>query len=175
MERSFVLTGLMCVTAVAWPEGVHGALAVLVAAALVQGAIACELALLVQRRRGSARGLIIDGRGDLPFEPVQRERRRLQERSCCENLARSLDEVRDIAAHPVSWPPAARPLFSVRVVAGVENELARIAARLRAGPVGVRGVAMLERLLTQGTSAFYGSDIHALREELRRILFLIDG
>src|SRR5919112_388192 len=55
VERSLVVTGLMCMSATAWLEGLAGALAVLVAAAAVQVALGCEWALTVQRCRECAR------------------------------------------------------------------------------------------------------------------------
>jgi hypothetical protein len=175
VERSLVVTGLMCMSATAWLEGLAGALAVLVAAAAVQVALGCELALTVQRCRECARDLVIDGRGDLPIEAVQREWRRLEGGACREGLAAWVDAVRDVAAHPAWWPGAVRPLFRPSVVAAVDSDLAELAARLRRESVGVRGVAMLERLLTQGTSPLYGNDVRGLREELRRTRFFISG
>lgn len=173
VERSYVVSGLLAGSAVVWLEGVHGALAFLLASAVVQIALACDVAALVSRRRECARDLIIEGRGDLPLEAVQRECRRLEDPAYREDLAHGLDIIRDAAAHPVSWPPAARPLFRVDVVAAVDRELAEVAVRLRGERAGVRGVAMLERLVTDGTSPLYGDRTRPLREELHRISFLL--
>jgi hypothetical protein len=172
-ERSYVVSALLAGSAVAWLEGVHGALGVLLASAVVQIALACDVAVLVRRRRECARDLIIEGRGELPLEAVQRERRRLEDPAHRADLAHGLEAIREIAAHPASWPPAARPLFRVGVVAAVDRELAEVAVRLREERVGVRGVAMLERLITDGTSPLYGDRTRPLCEELHRISFLL--
>jgi hypothetical protein len=63
----------------------------------------------------------------------------------------------------------------VAVVAAVTGELGEIARLLRSGEAAVRGVAMLERLLTDGASALYGEDVRTLREELHRIRFILGG
>jgi hypothetical protein len=173
-ERAVVVAGLTCVAAAGVLRGVPGALALLVAAAVVQVLIAAQLALLVDRRRDCARDVIIEGRGELPIDAVERERTRLEDPAWQEELARDIDHMRDIAAQCATWPPAARPFFVARVVAAVEPELGRVAARLQTGAADARGVAMLERLIRHGESVLYGDDVRPLREELRRVLFLME-
>ena len=169
VERSCVVCGMACASAAAHLEGVHGALAYLVASVVVQGALACDLALLASRRGDCARELIIQGRADLPLDAVQREPARRAA------LADQLEAIRQAAQRPVPRPPAARPMFKLRVVAAVDPELAVVARRLWSEPQGVRGIAMAQRLLTDGGSPLYGASTGALREELRRLIFMLGG
>ena len=175
VERSCVVCGMACASAAAHLEGVHGALAYLVASVVVQGALACDLALLASRRGDCARELIIQGRADLPLDAVQRERGRLLDPGRRAALADQLEAIRQAAQGPVPRPPAARPMFKLRVVAAVDPELAVVARRLRSEPQGVRGIAMAQRLLTDGGSPLYGASTGALREELRRLIFMLGG
>ena len=69
--------------------------------------------------------------------------------------------------------PGALPMVRPGVAAAVLAELAAVAALLRSERPGLRGVALAERLLTDGASPLYGQDIGALREQLRRASFLL--
>ena len=175
VERSCVVCLTAGISAGARLEGVHGALAFLVASTVVLAGLGCDLVLLAQRRRICARELIIEGRADLPLAAVRRERQRLLDPAHRDALAEQLGAIRREARRPVARPPAARPMFSLRVVAAVDPELNAVARRLRTEPTGIRGAAMAERLLTDGCSPLYGSSPQALREELRRISFMLGG
>jgi hypothetical protein len=63
----------------------------------------------------------------------------------------------------------ARPLYKLRVVAAVDADLAVVIRLLRSEQASVRGVALAERLVTDGVSPLYGNQISALREELSRV------
>ena len=67
------------------------------------------------------------------------------------------------------------PLYSRRVVAAVAPELEETAQALRRSDASVRGVALSERLLSGHDSPLYGDDADRLREELRRVRFLLDA
>jgi hypothetical protein len=175
LERSCVVCGMACASAAGHLEGVHGALAYLVASVVVQGALACDLALLASRRVHCARDLIIHGRTDLPLHTVQRERGRLLDPARRAVFADQLDAIRQAAQRPVPRLRAARPMFNLRVVTAVDPELAVVARRLRSETPGVRGIAMAQRLLSDGCSPLYGASTGALREELRRIIFMLGG
>ena len=68
---------------------------------------------------------------------------------------------------------ALRPLFTARVIRPLAAQLSEIAGLLREGSPEVRGVALVERLLTSGGSPLYGTNIDLLREELRRARYLL--
>ena len=56
------------------------------------------------------------------------------------------------------------PFVSSRVMVAVRPELAEIAVRLRGDAPGVRGVALVERLLSEGGSPLHGGSVSALRQ-----------
>jgi hypothetical protein len=69
--------------------------------------------------------------------------------------------------------PRARPVFSAHVVRSVGPELRAIAEQLTAAAPGVRGVALIDRLLHSGASPLYGSEVEPLRRELGRARYLL--
>jgi hypothetical protein len=126
------------------------------------------------RRRFAARQLVLDGREGLPLAPVQRERRRLLEARTRHYVARSFERVlQHVTRRPAPVPPSVRPLFDVGTVASVTEDLREIVRLLHAGVAHARGVALAERLLTEGISPLYGYDAIALRDELRRVRYLL--
>jgi hypothetical protein len=60
-----------------------------------------------------------------------------------------------------------------KVIRPLADELRAVVALLRQGSASARGVALAERLLTDGGSALYGHDLVALREELGRLRYLL--
>ena len=64
-------------------------------------------------------------------------------------------------------------MFDIEVLHEVEPEVRRLAEQLRGEPSGARAVALVERLLTSGMSPLYGRDAEVLREELRRLQYLL--
>lgn len=65
------------------------------------------------------------------------------------------------------------PFYRSHVLAAVEPQLLDVARLLDAEGAGVRGIAMLDRLITSGTSPLYGSRVEPLRDELGRIRYLL--
>ena len=61
-----------------------------------------------------------------------------------------------------------RPIHSRRVLTAAEPDLRGVVTRLRAGGGELRGVALLDRLITSGASPLYGESVDPLREELAR-------
>jgi len=59
------------------------------------------------------------------------------------------------------------------VLAAVKPQLRDLVQSLRADGAGVRGVAMLDRLITSGASPLYGRRVGPLRDELGRIRYLL--
>ena len=155
--------------------GVSEARAAVVAALVAQIAVTWRLVLRASARRDIVLDLIVDGREALPLRSVARERRRLLDRRHRVLLARALDALREEAAIPLVRRSSPLPLYSRRVVAAVAPELEETAQALRRSDASVRGVALSERLLSGHDSPLYGDDADRLREELRRVRFLLDA
>jgi hypothetical protein len=122
--------------------------------------------------REHARDLMIQGRADLPVDAVRRQRRRLLDRGHCDDLADWVDRTRSVAERSLTSRQPPR-FHNARVIVAVRPELAEIATRLREDAPGVRGVALVERLLSEGGSPPHGGSVGALRQELRQIRFML--
>ena len=149
------------------------ALALMVAAAVVQLALSMRLGVLRLHRRDLCRDLVIAGREQLPLVALGCELRRLRDPRHQARLARAVEELGAGADHNHHEPGPASPLYSRRVLAAVEPELRQVARSLRADGAGVRGVALLDRLITSGISPLYGGRVGPLRDELGRIRYLL--
>jgi hypothetical protein len=134
-----------------------------------------EAAVLVSSRRDRALELIAQGRASVPLVAAARERQRLVEPRFRERLARSLDDIQDDCELAMRGARPVRPLFSVRVVRAAAPELTRVATLVRGDRAGLPGIAMAERLVTNGCSPLYGEDLGLLLEELRRTRFLLEA
>ena len=82
--------------------------------------------------------------------------------------------VRQATGLPTIRPVGARPLFDPRVIANVSADLRSVSSLLRKEHVRAHGVAVAERLITDGGSPLYAHDENRLREELHRISHLLD-
>lgn len=154
--------------------GVGRAVPLVIGAAVV---LVCLLAVFWpawNRRRRAARDLVLEGRETLPIAVVQRERERLLEERTRGYVARSLERVlQHVTRRPTPVPASVRPLFDVGTVATVVEDLQAIIALLRTETTQARGVALAEQLLTEGFSPLYGENALALRDELRRVRYLL--
>jgi hypothetical protein len=148
-----------------WWVNASYARALAIGAGVVQVALGLRLANLRVQRRELCLELVSGGREHLPLDVVARERRRLDDPRHRARLAASLEHLADMR---VRSGERRRPICSRRVLAAVEPQLRDIAGRLRAGGVDVRGVALLDRLVTSGSSPLYGEEVGALRNELAR-------
>jgi hypothetical protein len=166
LKQSAAAGVLLFTVAVAAVAGVPDAAAFIVAAVVVQVALALGLLIVAAQRRERARDLIIDGRAGLPLAAVDRERQRLLSSTCRRRLADSLDDARELAASTRWLSRSSRPLFRSNVVAAADPQLAEIAARLRSDEVEAVGVALMWRLLFDGGSPLYGDDVAPLGEAL---------
>lgn len=175
IRHSCVVGAMLLVAAAARLEGLRGATAVALAAAVVEAALALQIASLRWLARERAQDLIIEGRADLPLDAVRRERRRLLGRAHCDDLAGWLDRTWTVTERALKSPHSPSPPYNVAVIAAARKDLADISARLREGAPGVRGVALVERLLSEGGSPLYGGSVSALRQELRRIRFMLNA
>jgi hypothetical protein len=173
IRQLLVVAVIFVCAAAAWLYGAQAALAVIAAAGLVEAVLALQLASLRWLARERACDLIIHGRADLPLEEVRRQRSRLLDRRHCDDLADWLDRTSAVAERPLTSPHQPAPLSNSRVILAARPQLAEIAARLREEAPGVRGVALVERLLSEGGSPLHGGSVSALRQELRRIRFML--
>jgi len=155
-----------------WVSAPFG-LALTVAAAVVQLALDVRLGMLRLHRRELCRDLVIDGLERLPLAALGCELRRLRDPRYQARLARTAEELADRADHYPHERGLGPPLYSHRVLVGVQPELRDVARSLRADGGGVRGVALLDRLITSGTSPLYGRRVGPLRDELGRIRFFL--
>ncbi len=146
-------------------------MSLVVAAAVLQAALACRVAALRACRRKICLELIVEGRATLPLPCIERSCRRLLGGRTAELFARSIDDMVATAARPPKLP-ASSSLTDPRVIREAAPELRHVAALLRAGPA-VRGVALVEWLLTSAATPLYGSEVEPLRQELRRALYLL--
>jgi len=177
LERVRVVTAQMLVTgaasaasAVALAAHESSVVSLAVAGAVVELGLACRLAIVMDRERAEARNLIAEGRDELPLSVVQEQRSRLADARHRAHLARWTE---GLTRGGDSW--SARPIGSVRTLRAVTPELREIAVLLRSGTGGVRGVALMEGLLTCGCSSLYGEDVGVLREELGRVRYYLRG
>jgi hypothetical protein len=151
-----------------WPVG----LSLAIAAAVVQVALGCRLAALRMLRRELSLELIANGGAGLPLPCIERLCRRLLDGRRLERTASSVDEMVKTAVHPGALRAAARPLADPRVIRATAPELRQVAALLRDGPA-VRGVALVEWLLSSPATPLYGMEVEPLRQELVRVRYLL--
>jgi hypothetical protein len=155
--------------------GIRAANDVAGAAALVTGVLVLLMLVARTRLRDCVLDLMIEGRGGLPIRWVARERRRLLALRYRESLARQLEAVRRIAERPPERRLSPHELLDVRVIAAVAPGIRQIAALLVSDRAALPGIAMTERVLSDGTSSLYGRDPDVLNRDLRRISFLLEG
>jgi hypothetical protein len=172
-EQVSVVAAIQAADVVLLYEKVPFALALGVAAGVVQAVLCCRLALLRLRKRDVCREVIIGGRDRLPLAAVQRESRRLRGARRQASLARVLEEVADIADRRRFQPPGAAAVCHVRVLQPVVPQLHEIAGLLLSGGAPVRGVALVERLLIFGDSPLYRTEVEPLRQELVHARYLL--
>ena len=172
-EQSIVVAMMLAASLSALLAGVSEARAAVAAALAVQVAVAWRLVLRASAKRDLVLDLIVDGREDLPLRSVACERRRLLDGRHRVRLARALDALREEAATPLVRRSSRLALYSRRVIAIVAPELDETAQALRRRDASVRGVALSERLLSGHDSPLYANDADRLREELRRVRFLL--
>jgi len=161
--------------AVAGACGAEWARTVGLSALIVLLILAGAAAELHQRKRQRALDLILEGRERLPIAAIRRERRRLLDPRTRSLLAASFQTMaQEATSRPKMVIRASRPLFDVKVVAGVAEELRAVARLLGPESESARGVALAERLVMDGmASPLYGHNIAALREQLKRIRYLL--
>jgi hypothetical protein len=158
---------------VLWTGGWALGAAAAIAAAACQLALGCRIAALRATRHEVCLQLIIEGGSSLPLWCIDRVCRRLLDARRRDHLARSVDELVDEAHRRYITPGAARPLAHRRVVRATAPELRRVAALTRGEAPGLRGVALVEWILTSPATPLYGIEVEPLRRELGRARYLM--
>lgn len=170
-RQALAVAMLLAAALTAGANGVAWAWTGVAGAAIVLAGLGVVALVLRVRARWAACELIADGREGVPLAPVERERRRLLAEETRSALAASVERM---LAHVAQPSPVVRPVFDVRVIAAVADDLGSLAAVLRAGPASARGLALTEQLVTWGGSPLYGHDIEPLRAELARVRYLLE-
>ena len=156
-----------------WVNASYGR-ALTLGAGVVQVALGLRWASLRVQRREQCLELVIAGREHLPLAAVASECRRLGSPRRQAQLAMCLENLADIATRKPCRGERQRPIQSRRLLTATEPQLRGVVARLRAGGGELRGVALLDRLITSGASPVYGERVGPLREELARASYLLD-
>jgi hypothetical protein len=82
----------------------------------------------------------------------------------------------DEASHRRVGPACrVRPLFDAGVVVAVAPDIRAVIVLLHAEEAPARGVAFVERLVTDARSPLYGNQVETLREELHRVRIYLIG
>jgi hypothetical protein len=158
------------VAGVSWAAWLLGA-GVLVAFVVLLDVWACA-----EAQQAQVRALIASGGADVPLRVVRRARDRLASARRRAEIAGALVM---FGAEPDA-SSAAVALAGGRVHAGraasaARSELREIAELIRADDSGIAGLALAERLVTDGASSLYGDDGTALKQDLGRVRFLLHG
>ena len=170
-----VAEGMLSVAGVAAGGVLEIGLPLVVAAVIVELGLCARWLSIRSSLRSVCLELISRGEERLDLTPLLRAQGRLDSARHRARLARSIVEAVRILDQRPARVPAARPLFSLRVVRPVAPDLREVSALLLRGGGGPRGVAVVERLLTSATSPLYGGEVGPLRDELRRARFLLQA
>lgn len=173
-RQSLVAAAVLLGSIVALSEGAPWAAALALSATIVLIGLIVVATGLNLCKRDRVLDLIIGGREGVPIAAVQRKCERLRAPRTQRRIAQTIEGMIEQALNPrTPCPRSARPLFEVAVVASVAGDLRGIGQHLRSEHACVRGVALLDRLLGDGGSLFYGHQAKALREELHRIEYVM--
>jgi hypothetical protein len=142
--------------------------AVTVAAGLVAVVITCRVLLAHDTARRRACDVLIEGDAGVAVPVVQEQRRRLLDRDHRERLATSYEELAIVLGRSRGRLTQVVPATTTELPETIAPQLQAVADALRDDRVAPGGVALAERLLTDGTSVLYGSDAQRLRRELVR-------
>src|SRR5829696_8089105 len=155
-----------------WVNASYGR-ALALGAGVVHAALGLRWGSLRVERRELCLELVIAGGEHLPLAAVARERRRLANPRHQVQLALCLENLADTASRKPCRGERQRPLHSRRVLRATGPQLRAVVARLGEGGAELRGVALLDRLITSGASPLYGERVGPLREELARGSYLL--
>jgi hypothetical protein len=173
LNQSLVVAAVFAGAVGALLTGSSHALAVVAAATGAEILLACRLALLLGSRRAHILDLIRDGHGDLPIAEVERMCQRLRRPSHRQRLVEAIEALLSPEAGSFKAVTSPWQLAHNDVVRSAREELRAITHVLREADADVRGTALLEQMLFDGTSALHGDHAGLVREELRRARFLL--
>jgi hypothetical protein len=174
--QSLVATAAFLLAAAGVLAHVAGSFVVLGASLVVALAFLAAWMAVKASARVRAEEVIASGRAADDVVLVARERRRLSLRGERERLARTLESLLRDAQRWHEMRPPARPLPGVECLRDAAPEVAQVVARLQADRARVQGVALTSRLLCDGNrSPLYAGDPGRLRQELRRISYLLEA
>ena len=143
-------------------------------AAIVLVGLTAIAAACKQTQRDRALALILEGRENVPVAAVQRQRRRLLDPRTRTTLARNLTVMIDQASDRRGLQACRiRPLFDRAVIRAVADDLRAMIRLLDSDHAPVRGIALVEHLLTDPFSPLYGNRTESLRQELHCISHLL--
>jgi hypothetical protein len=154
-------------------EGSAAAPALIVAAAATQLLLAGRAVVVRESRRTHVLDLISEGHAALPIPAVEHMCLRLRRAHHRRRLAQSVEAVVDSEIGGFDVVTTPWRFMRADLIAPVQHELIEIAALLRDDDAGLPGIAMIERLLRDGTSSLHGRNLQVLREDLRRTRFLL--
>ncbi len=176
LRRDLLVAGALIVAASGGLlVGVDAAVWLLGAAGLTAIALACAAAAVRQQRRENALHLILEGRERLPVSAVAAERRRLTDPGHRKMLASTLELIRKGADEHPQWLRSSTLLYSPPALRAATPQLIEVEQLLRGDAAGVRGIALVQRLLVDAGSALHRDDPQRLCEELRRVTVLLRG
>ena len=158
IEHAVVVGALQSASAIALLAGMADAVSLVVGAAVVAVALASRAAMLATTGRFEVLDLISKGGGELPIPTVVQTRARLLDRNHRRQLTASLRTLRVASQEPSQAYPPTRVLLNARVATAVASELNEIAELLQTDHASLRGIALMERLLTDATSPLFGKD-----------------
>jgi hypothetical protein len=173
VEQLLVVAVVHSLALVLWWDGVPLGAPSALAAPVVEIVLGCRLAALLQSRRDLCLGVIVGGGERLPLAAVAQERRRLSSGRHQAGLARAVEDLAHAAERLGAQPLSARPLVDLRAARLVAPQLYELARLLRGETCSLRGVALIEQLLSAPASVLYGSDPELLRRELGRASHLL--
>jgi hypothetical protein len=172
-NQSLVAAALFAGGVGALVTGSSAALPLVLAAAVAEVLFACRAAVLVESRRAHALDLISHGHGGLPIPVVEHMCARLRRPRHRQRLAESIEALVPPGAHQFDIVTAPWKFLAGDLAAAARHELREIAVLLREPDASVQGLAMIEQLLCDGTSSLHDDNVCLLREELRRVRFLL--
>jgi hypothetical protein len=167
-RQSVVVAGALLGSTVAYLAGQRWAWTLMLGAGIVLAILTLLAAGLQQCRRDRAIDLILKGCQNMPIAAIQCQRQRLLSRRTRTRLARNIRQTVKEVSKP-AWQAREVALFHRQTVANATDDLLAVANALEADHVSAQGAARAERLISDGTSPFYGQDVIALRAELHRI------
>lgn len=154
--------------------GSTAAPALAVGAAVAALLLAIRVGVLLESRHACVLALIRNGHGGLPIPLVEHAGAELIRPRHRQRMTKSIEALLDPRIQ--RFEPVTNPRQFLRgdLAGPVRRELEAIARLLAEPDVDVQGVALLERLLFDGMSSLYGDNARLLRDDLRRIRFLLE-